>query len=166
MRKNLSKLSDETPFMLDARDRQLLKLLQDEGRATNASLAQAVHMAEAPTWRRVRQLEASGAIKGYRAIVDPRALGYEVLAFVHIRFSSHDPKLQSAFEDEVQEIPQVLWCHNISGATDFLLCAVARNLHEYGEFISTRIRSMHGVTSIESSFSLKAVKENGPIPGE
>lgn len=163
MRKNLSIRTEVPPLPLDGRDHRLLELLQSDGRATNASLAQAIHMAEAPTWRRVRQLEASGAIRGYRAIVDPHALGYEVLAFVHIRFSSHDPKLQRAFEDEVQEIPEILWCHNISGATDFLLCAIARNLHEYGEFVSSRIRSMHGVTSIESSFSLKAVKENGAI---
>ncbi len=165
MRKNLPQESGSTALVLDARDHQLLKLLQDDGRATNASLAQAVHMAEAPTWRRVRQLEAAGAITGYRAVVDPHALGYEVLAFVHVRFSSHDPKLQRAFEEEVQDIPQILWCHNVSGATDFLLCAVARNLREYGEFISTRIRSMHGVMSIESSFSLKAVKDGGPVPG-
>lgn len=166
MRKNLTQISPSASLALDGRDRQLLKLLQDDGRATNASLAQAVHLAEAPTWRRVRQLEAAGAIRGYRAVVDPRALGYEVLAFVHVRFSSHDPKLQRAFEEDVLEIPQVLWCHNVSGATDFLLCAVARNLREYGEFISTRIRSMRGVASIESSFSLKEVKESGPVPVE
>lgn len=166
MGKNLSKSGDESRPVLDARDHQLLKLLQEDGRATNASLAEAVHMAEAPTWRRVRQLEASGVIRGYRAIADPCALGYEVMAFVQIRFGSHDPALQLAFEAEVKEIPEVLWCHNISGATDFLLCAVARNLRDYGEFISTRIRSIQGVTSIESSFSLKAVKENGVLPGD
>ena len=166
MRKTLSNNADMASPVLDARDRQLLQLLQADGRATNAALAQAIHMAEAPTWRRVRQLEAAGAIRGYRAIVDPHALGYDVVAFVHVRFSSHDPELQHAFETEVLEIPQVLWCHNVSGATDFLLCVVARNLREYGEFISTRIRAMHGVTSIESSFSLKAVKENGAVPGD
>jgi DNA-binding Lrp family transcriptional regulator len=149
---------------MDKRDRTLLDLLQQDGRATNASLAQAIHMAEAPTWRRVRRLESLGAIRGYRAVVDPAALGYEVTAFVHVRFDSHDPALQQAFEAGVQEIPHVLWCHNVSGATDFLLCVVARNLREYGELISARIRALRGVTSIESSFSLKAVKENGAVP--
>lgn len=166
MRKKLTDIAPDTPLALDRRDRQLLKRLQEDGRATNASLAQAVSMAEAPTWRRVRQLEAAGAIRAYRAVVEPRALGYEVLAFVHVRFSSHDPELQRAFEEDVLEMPQVLWCHNVSGATDFLLCAVARNLREYGELVSTRIRSMRGVTSIESSFSLKTVKDGGPLPVE
>ena len=166
MRKNLSGAAPGNTLALDQRDRRLLKLLQDDGRATNASLAQEIHMAEAPTWRRVRALEQSGVIVGYRAVVDPCALGYEVLAFVHVRFGTHDPALQLAFEADVLEIPQVLWCHNVSGATDFLLCAVARNLREYGEFISTRIRSLRGVTSIESSFSLKAVKDSGIVPVE
>ncbi len=162
-RKNLTEDSSQT---LDQRDRQLLQLLQADGRATNAALAEAIHMAEAPTWRRVRQLESQGVIQGYRAIVEPRALGYEVMAFVQVRFNSHDPALQLAFEAGIQEIPQVLWCHNISGATDFLLCVVARNLREYGELISTRIRSLQGVSAIESSFSLKAVKEAGVLPAD
>lgn len=148
----------------DERDRQLLRLLQQDGRASNASLAQAIHMAEAPTWRRVRKLEADGVIRGYRALVNPALLGYTVTAFVHVRFGSHNPELQRAFEDAVQAMPEILWCHNVSGATDFLLCAVARSLHEYGVMISTRIRAIPGVTSIESSFSLKTVKDAGPIP--
>lgn len=152
--------------MLDARDRLLLQRLQRDGRATNTALAEEVHLAEAPTWRRVRALEECGVIRGYRALVDPSALGYEVTAFVHIRCGRHDPALEQAFEQEVQEIPQILWCHTVSGATDFLLCVVARNLREYGELISARIRSLPGVTSIESSFSLKAVKDGSLIPVE
>ncbi|NEX23811.1 Lrp/AsnC family transcriptional regulator [Thiorhodococcus mannitoliphagus] len=142
----------------------VLQCLQLDGRATNASLAEEIHLAEAPTWRRVRALEESGVICGYRALIDPSALGYEVTAFVHVRFGRHDPTLEQAFEQEVREIPQILWCHTVSGATDFLLCVVARNLSEYGELISARIRSLPGVTSIESSFSLKAVKDGSLIP--
>jgi DNA-binding Lrp family transcriptional regulator len=64
----------------------------------------------------------------------------------------------------VQDIPRVLWCHRVSGATDFLLRAVARNPRECGERISARIRALPGVTSIESSFSLKAAKDGGQVP--
>ena len=166
MRKNLSRKQAGTAVELDRRDRLLLQRLQTDGRATNASLAEDIHMAEAPTWRRVRALEEAGVIRGYRALVDPHALGYEVTAFVQIRFGRHDPALERAFEDEVQEIPQILWCHTVSGTNDFLLCVVARSLREYGELISARIRSLPGVTSIESSFSLKAVKDGGLIPVE
>ncbi|WP_408317133.1 Lrp/AsnC ligand binding domain-containing protein [Paraburkholderia nemoris] len=70
------------------------------------------------------------------------------------------PKLQDAFEKRVVEIPEVIWCHNVSGETDFLLCAVARDLTEYGQFVSTRLRLLPGVTSIQSTFSLRPVKHD------
>jgi DNA-binding Lrp family transcriptional regulator len=141
-------------------------MLQDDGRTSNATLAKSLHIAEAPTWRRVKALEEKGVITGYRAVVNQQALGYEVMAFVSVRFSSHDPMLQAAFEKEVVQIPEVLWCHNVSGNTDFLLCAIARNLNEYGQFVSTKLRLLPGVTAIESAFSLKSVKDGAKIPLE
>ena len=151
---------------MDKRDALILRVLQDDGRTTNAALAKQLHIAEAPTWRRVKALEDAGLITGYRAVLNQQALGYEVSAFVRIRFSSHEPKLQAAFEEQVLQIPEVVWCHNVSGDTDFLLCVVARNLQDYGLFVSTRLRMLPGVTSIESSFSLKAVKDGGKLPLE
>ncbi|MBB6560135.1 DNA-binding Lrp family transcriptional regulator [Acidovorax soli] len=149
---------------MDKRDTQILRTLQDDGHTTNAALAKQLCIAEAPTWRRVKALEEAGVITGYQAVLNQQALGYAVTAFVQIRFSSHDPKLQQAFEEQVLLIPEVVWCHNVSGSTDFLLCVVARNLQEYGEFVSARLRMLPGVTSIESSFSLKAVKQGGKLP--
>ncbi|WP_025100673.1 Lrp/AsnC family transcriptional regulator [Burkholderia sp. A1] len=149
---------------MDKRDSLILRTLQDDGRTTNAALAKQLHIAEAPTWRRVKALEEAGLIAGYQAVLNQQALGYEVTAFVQMRFSSHLPKLQAAFEEEVLLIPEVVWCHNVSGSTDFLLCVVARNLQEYGQFVSTRLRMLPGVTAIESSFSLKAVKSGWKLP--
>jgi Lrp/AsnC family transcriptional regulator, leucine-responsive regulatory protein len=149
---------------LTKQDRVLLAVLQKAGRITNAGLSKLVHLAEAPTWRRVRALEAAGVIRSYHARIDEHALGYEVKAFVQLRFSSHAPDVQREFERQVVLIPEVLWCHNVSGATDFLLCVVARNLNEYGELVSQRLRALPGVTAIESSFSLKAIKDDGLLP--
>jgi Lrp/AsnC family leucine-responsive transcriptional regulator len=151
-------------LQMDQKDRRVLMALQMDGRASNASLAKLLGMAEAPTWRRLRALETSGVVCKYTAILDRQKLGYEVMAFVSIRFATHQPDVQRAFENEVVKIPQVVWCHNVSGSTDFLLCAVARNLSEYGEFVSTKLRSLPGVSSIESSFSLKPVKEGLQLP--
>jgi DNA-binding Lrp family transcriptional regulator len=144
----------------DAKDLQILSALQANGRMSNAALAKTVHLAEAPTWRRVRELEESGVIAGYRAAIDRTRLGYNVTAFVQMRFASHDPELQARFEAEIVRIPEVLWCHNVSGATDWLLCVVARDLTHYGQFVSSTIRALPGVTAIESSFSLKCVKDD------
>jgi Lrp/AsnC family transcriptional regulator, leucine-responsive regulatory protein len=144
---------------MDKRDAVLLQALQSDGRQTNAALAKLVHLAEAPTWRRVKALEDEKVIQSYRAVLDPRKLGYVVTAFVSIRFSSHDLSLQAAFEEQVQQMDEVLWCHNVSGSVDFLLCVVARSLSEYGDVVSSRLRRLPGVTAIESSFSLRRVKE-------
>jgi Lrp/AsnC family leucine-responsive transcriptional regulator len=151
---------------MDNRDILILRTLQDDGRTTNAALAKQLHIAEAPTWRRVKALEDGGFITGYKAVLNQQALGFAVTAFVHIRFSSHQPKLQLAFEEQILLISEVVWCHNVSGSTDFLLCVVARSLQEYGEFVSARLRMLPGVTSIESSFSLKAVKGGDKLPVE
>ncbi|MGH8030849.1 MAG: Lrp/AsnC family transcriptional regulator [Luteimonas sp.] len=151
---------------MDKRDLDILRALQDDGGLSNAALAKLIHIAEAPTWRRVKALEEQRIIRGYRVVLDQRKLGYEVTAFVNVRFASHDPKLQAAFEQQVVQIPQVIWCHNVSGNTDYLLCVVARNLGEYGEFVSKALRSLPGVTAIESSFSLKANKVDGTLPIE
>jgi Lrp/AsnC family transcriptional regulator, leucine-responsive regulatory protein len=149
---------------LDDRDVDILETLQRDGRITNAALAKRLAIAEAPTWRRVKALEEANMISGYRAVINQQLLGYEVTAFVQLRFSSHDPMLQKEFEDEVVEIPEVMWCHNVSGNTDFLLCVVARNLQEYGDLLSTKLRRLPGVTAIESSFSLKAIKAGFTLP--
>lgn len=148
----------------DQKDIQILNALQDNGRITNAALAKQLNMAQAPMWRRVKALQKCGALKGFSVILDHKALGFELTAFVSVRFASHDPDLQQAFEQQVLQMPDVMWCHNVSGANDFLLCVVARNVGEYGEIISGKLRALPGVTSIESTFSLKAVKSGFKLP--
>lgn len=149
---------------MDNRDVEILRALQADGRMSNAALAKRLNIAEAPAWRRVKALEEAGVISGYRAVLDEHLLGYEVMAFVQLRFAIHNVELQKAFEEQVIRIPEVIWCHNVSGGTDFLLCAVARNLAEYGQLVSSRLRMLPGVTAIESSFSLKAVKKGFHLP--
>ena len=151
---------------LDKRDALILRVLQQDSRTTNAALAKQLHIAEAPAWRRVKALEERGVIRGYRAVLSRQALGFEVTAFVRVRFYSHAKELQDAFELQVSQMEEVVWCHNVSGSTDFLLCAVARSLQEYGEVVSTRLRLLPGVTSIESMFSLKTVKDDHGLPVE
>lgn len=150
----------------DKRDAEILRIVQEDGRITNAALAKRINSAEAPAWRRLRALEESGVIRGYHATLDQRKLGYEVTAFVQIRFQNHDPELQRQFEIGVQQLQEVVWCHNVSGGTDFLLCAVARSLEDYGQFVSASLRRLPGVASIESVFSMKSVKDGSIIPVE
>jgi Lrp/AsnC family leucine-responsive transcriptional regulator len=152
------------PFDLDAVDRSLLNALQQDGRATVGELAERVALSPSPCWRRVRQLEESGLISGYHAHLDRQRAGWGVLGFVQLGLHNHTAEVTAAFEREVQALPQVLACHNLSGRYDYQLEVVAPSLEVFAEFVRTRIRSLPGVREISTSFSLKEIKRTVALP--
>ncbi|QCP53857.1 Lrp/AsnC family transcriptional regulator [Trinickia violacea] len=149
---------------LDKTDRAILMKIQSDGRATNASLADAVGLSETPCARRLKRLESEGFIEGYQAVLSRSALQIGVVAFANVRFGVHDRKLSDQFEREVQGIPRIVSCHNISGTADYLLQVVAKDLEDYGAFIRDVLRALPGVTSVESVLSLREVKRYGGLP--
>ncbi len=152
------------PFDLDAVDRSLLNALQQDGRATVGELAERVALSPSPCWRRVRQLEESGLISGYHAHLDRLRAGWGVLGFVQLGLHNHTAEVTAAFEREVQALPQVLACHNLSGRYDYQLEVVAPSLEVFADFLRTSIRSLPGVREISTSFSLKEVKRTVALP--
>ncbi|WP_020206227.1 Lrp/AsnC family transcriptional regulator [Cupriavidus sp. WS] len=149
---------------LDKLDRAILAEVQADGRATNASLAESVGLSETPCARRLRRLEAEGYIEGYRAMLSRRALGLGLMAFTQVRFGVHSRELSDRFEREVQAIPRIISCHNVSGSADYLLLVVARDLDDYGIFMRDVLRTLPGVTAVESLLSLREVKRNAGLP--
>jgi Lrp/AsnC family leucine-responsive transcriptional regulator len=149
---------------LDKIDRAILIAIQADGRATNASLAETVGLSETPCARRLKRLQAEGYIEGYRAILSKPALKLGLVAFVLLRFGVHDRQLADRFEREIQAIPRIISCHNISGSADYLLEIVARDLEDYGAFLRDVLRALPGVTSVESTLSLREVKRNTGLP--
>jgi Transcriptional regulators len=107
------------PITLDRTDKALLNALQGNARLTVAELADRVSLTTSPCWRRVRNLEESGVISGYQAILSPKALGYGVTAFVSIMMESHTQEIARAFEQRLLDIPEIVACHNVSGRYDF-----------------------------------------------
>ncbi|MEA3085426.1 MAG: Lrp/AsnC family transcriptional regulator, leucine-responsive regulatory protein [Paraburkholderia sp.] len=149
---------------LDKTDRAILAALQNDGRMSNARLAEMVGLSETPCARRLKRLENDGYIDQYRAMLSRSALGLGVVAFVYVRFAVHDRAVATRFEREVQAIPRILTCHNVSGSADYILQVVARDLDDYGTFMRDEMRSLPGVTSVESALSLREVKANGGLP--
>ncbi|CAN7704840.1 Lrp/AsnC family transcriptional regulator [Caballeronia sp. 15711] len=149
---------------LDKIDTSILIAIQADGRATNASLAEAVGLSETPCARRLKRLEAEGYIEGYRAILSRSALKLGLLAFTLVRFGVHDRQLADRFEREIQAIPRIVSCHNISGSADYLLQVVARDLEDYGTFLRDVLRTLPGVTAVESTLSLREVKRDAGLP--
>ncbi|WP_174426775.1 Lrp/AsnC family transcriptional regulator [Cupriavidus basilensis] len=152
------------PLDLDKTDRAILMALQADGRATNASVAESVGLSETPCARRLKRLEADGYIEAYRAVLSRRALGLGLMAFTQVRFGVHSRELSDRFEREIQAIPRIVSCHNVSGSADYLLLVVARDLEDYGIFMRDVLRTLPGVTAVESMLSLGEVKRNAGLP--
>jgi DNA-binding Lrp family transcriptional regulator len=149
---------------IDRIDRAMLAALQQDGRMPVAKLAERVGLSETPCARRLKRLESEGYIDGYRAVLSRKALQLGVVAFAQVRFSVHDRALSDRFEREIQGIPRIVSCHNISGTADYLLQIIARDLDEYGVFMRDILRTLPGVTAVESMLSLREVKRDSGLP--
>lgn len=149
---------------IDAVNARILTLLQEDGRMTNARLSETLGMSETPCWRRLKRLEDSGIIEGYQANLNRRKLGLGVMAFVQLRCSEHDQAATAEFQRIVETTPNILSCHNTTGADDFLLIVVARDLDDYSNFVDSTLRRLPGVTSIRSNLSLKEMKDSSKLP--
>lgn len=148
----------------DRTERRILEELQREGRMSNVVLAEALGLSESPCLRRVRALEDSGVISGYRARLDQRRVGLQVTAFVQVQLEKHDDQKTEAFMDKVTAEPHIVECHAMSGAYDYLLKVVAQSMDHFSELAMQGILRFPGVKDIESSFSLKTVKHDAPLP--
>ena len=149
---------------LDRIDRAILRELQARGRMANTELAARVGLSESPCLRRVRALEAAGAIQGYHARLGQRALGLQVTAFVQVSLDKQDDRVQRNFLAQVEAEEHIVECHAMSGSHDYLLKVVARNMEHFSELAMQRILKFSGVRNIESNFSLQAIKEEGGLP--
>ena len=150
--------------MLDRIDLRLLAALQEDARLTVAELAERVSLSPSPCWRRVKRLEQAGYIEGYHARLSAPRLGWGITAFVSVVMGSHTREVARAFEARLQDIPEIIACHNVSGQYDFLLEVVAADLAAYGEFARNVLQDLPGVTELHSSFSLKSLKDQRKLP--
>ncbi|HNQ03193.1 MAG TPA: Lrp/AsnC family transcriptional regulator [Thiobacillaceae bacterium] len=152
-------------MQLDRHDRQILALLQENGRLTNQELADRIGLSPSPCLRRVRALEESGVIAGYRALVDAKALGLSLMALIHISMDQHTPERFAGFEAALADIPEILECLLITGqAADYQLKVLVRDMEAYQELLLQRITRIPGVTGVHSSFVLRRVVDRTTLP--
>lgn len=149
--------------VMDRIDRQILRELQADGRLSNQELAQRVGLSPSPCLRRVRQLEADGVIQGYRAVVDPAAVGrgFEVLVSIEVR---RDRAAVEAFERALQDIPDVIEAHRLFGSPGCLLRIAVADLAAYERLWIERLTTLDGVTEVNSQIIMKRVKEPRGLP--
>jgi len=143
---------------LDRYDKKILEILQAEGRIHNQDLADRIGLSASPCLRRVRALEESGLILGYRAMLDARKLGLTLMALIHISMDVHTPERFGHFEAAVAVLPEVLECLLITGQdADYQLKVAVRDMDHYQFLLLNKITRIEGVTGVHSSFVLRRV---------
>lgn len=152
-------------MQLDRHDRHILDILQREGRISNQELADRVGLSPSPCLRRVRALEESGLITGYRAILDAKAMGLTLMALLHISMDRHTPERFENFDRAVSAIPEVLECLLITGQdADYQLKVVVHDMEAYQDLLLNKITRIEGVTGAHSSFVLRRIVNKTAIP--
>jgi Lrp/AsnC family leucine-responsive transcriptional regulator len=148
---------------LDRTDRRILALLQQDGRLTNAALAEQVHLSPSACLRRVQRLEQEGVIAGYTAVLDPASVGRATQVFVEIGLNSQREDALAAFERAVRDCPDIRECHLMSGGSDYLLRVAVDNTQEYERIHKQHLSRLPNVARIRSSFALRTVCERRAI---
>jgi len=149
---------------MDDKDRQIIRELQADGRLSNQDLADRVNLSPSPCLRRLRNLEATGVITGYTALIDQKACGLPITAFIRIRLERHSEAVVNTFDDHIAGIDEVLDCYLLAGGDDYLLRVIVGSLEAYEDFIPRRIHAIPGVASIATSFAYGVVKQNRVFP--
>ncbi len=142
----------------------ILEHLQRDARLSSADLAAQLNLSVTPTWRRVKKLEETGLIRGYFAQIDPKLLGFGIESFLMVSVHAHDERSNQLFEAAVLAIDDVVSCQMVSGAGDYLLRVVSRDMDSYADFISRVAGALPGVREMRSTFVLKTIKPFAGLP--
>ena len=149
---------------MDGIDGMILVQLQEHGRLTITELAERVRLTPGPCHRRLRELERSGVIAGYRAVLDPAAVGLGFEALVSVTLDRGDAATVAAFEAALVEIPEVRHAERLFGDPDYLLRVVAIDLDDYAALRDHKLATLPGVQRITSTIVMKRIVDNRPLP--
>lgn len=150
---------------LDRTDLRILRALQADGGLTNQQLAEQVGLSPSPCSRRVQKLEAAGVIVRRETVLDPRALGLDLTAIIHISMDRHTPERFANFEASVQNYPEVQQCYLVTGQeADYLLKVVVPDIDHYQQFLLNKITRIEGVSGVQSSFIMRRVIDTTALP--
>lgn len=152
-------------FELDLFDKDILRVIQDNGKITNQELADRINLSPSACLRRVKTLEDAGYILGYRTLLDAKKLHHGLMVIVSIAMDKHTPERFEVFEREVTKIVEVIECLLITGqSADYQLKLVVNDLEHYHQILLAKITKIAGVTGVHSSFVLNKVIINRGLP--
>lgn len=144
---------------LDSYDEAILRILATDGRIAATELARRIGLSKSPTQARLKRLEDAGVIAGYRAMLDPIAMGLAHVAFVEVRLSDTREAALQAFNRAVRAIPEVEQCHMIASRFDYLLKVRTSDISDYRRVLAERISALPHVAATSTYVAMEAVKE-------
>lgn len=149
---------------LDAIDLTILRLLQEDAFLTTKELASGVNMSTTPVFERVKRLERDGYIIRYTALLDRRKLGFSMLVFCEVSLKEHNRDFLIRFERQIAGLPEVLECHHITGAFDYLLKVVIGDMDDYQRFVKDKLAALENIGQVQSHFVMTEVKNATMLP--
>ena len=156
--------NDSAPHHPDRVDRAIVSRLQEDGRIANVDLADAVSLSPSACLRRVKALEASGIIEGYRAEISRTRAGLGLTAFVGLRVDGHSRATSDQIERALMTIPAVVACYVVTGSDDFMVEVAAQDLADYEKILLDEILAIPAVVTGHSVFAIRTVLSRGPVP--
>jgi Lrp/AsnC family leucine-responsive transcriptional regulator len=155
---------NEDFILLDTYSRKILLELQRDARQTVAQLSAAVGLSPTPCWKRVKDMEAAGVIRGYTTLVDPEKVGLHLTVMVEVNLTSHSEDLVQRFENAVTESAPIVRCQSTTGQADYLLTVLAPDIKHYERFLHETVFKLPGVTHVRSSIVLREIKSEAVLP--
>ncbi|MGV8988975.1 MAG: Lrp/AsnC family transcriptional regulator [Cypionkella sp.] len=149
---------------LDDSDRRILRAIQTQPDITMRELGEVTGLSHSPCWRRLQRLQSEGAVSPRRFVIDPEAVGFDILVLCFIKIAHHQRDRLKAFEEAVTKVPAIMQCYSLSGEYDYVLQVVATSVKDYEATVKNAIVELPNVQSINTSFTLKRVKHSLTVP--
>lgn len=155
----MAKTIKEEHISLDEIDYLLLELLETNAKWNTKELAEKVGLSTTPTYERIKRMERLGVIKGYRAVLDSKKMGFNLLVLINVQLKSHASNYLEEFESQIITLPEVEACYHIAGQFDYLLQVEIADMEEYAVFVKEKLSKIPHIATVQSSFVMRKLKE-------
>jgi len=150
--------------MIDSIDKSILALLQNDGKITFKEIASQLNLTTTPVYERIKRLERDGYIKSYKAILDRKKIGLNLLVFCNISLKEHQASYLSQFEKDIKKFNEVIACYHIAGMYDYLIKISVEDMDVYQYFIANKLANIKNIARVQSSFVMTEVKSAIDLP--
>jgi DNA-binding Lrp family transcriptional regulator len=153
----------EGAALLDKKDLEILRLLQEDSKLTVRDIAEQIHLSATPTHERIKRMEREGVIRQYVALLNNRLVNRGIMVICQVSLKDHDKRTAKVFVQAISGFPEVLECYNISGEFDFLLKIVSSSMESFHKFYMNKLSEIKGIGQTKSSFVMDVIKETHQV---